>query len=401
MNGHEFAASQSQAPVPTAASQLNGGMTATVHVTNEAHTYARERDPEGKGNSFLTDVGRAYFGNPEAQLRLARHMNEIRVDRQSQMQMRGAGDAVVSDFPGLIVPQYLTGQFEAKPNNARPFADAMTHVDLPPEGMTIELATGNTATLPALQSSELVAVTGSQYDVVQVPVAVQTAEVWQLVSRQAVERGRVVESVVVEDMHENLGSLVDSTVLTQATNGLHTIAHRVEYDSASPNGVELYSKILSAAAYVANLVKGKGKPDLVVMNPRRFYWLLGEFADTFPLVASPAGQGLSVGSATNGGYPNLELSLPSGLRVIADYNVPILGLDGDDPPDGGTEDIVYVLSTKQSKLFEAPGRDVLIRAEAPAANQLGVMLVLYEYFGFTHAQLAGSAKVDGTGTIAV
>ena len=107
------------------------------------------------------------------------------------------------------------------------------------------------------------------------------------------------------------------------------------------------------------------------------------------------------GAPGTAGYPQMEMVLPCGLRCIADYNVPILGLNGDDPADGGTQDIIYVTSTRQNLLFEAPNRDVLIRAEAPAANQLGVLFVLYQYAAYTHAQIANAhAKVDGTGTIA-
>ena len=58
------------------------------------------------------------------------------------MQERGAGDALVSDFPGLVVPQFLVNDYQGKPNNARPFADRMTHRNLPAQGMTITLARG-------------------------------------------------------------------------------------------------------------------------------------------------------------------------------------------------------------------------------------------------------------------
>ena len=69
---------------------------------------------------------------------------------------------------------------------------------------------------------------------------------------------------------------------------------------------------------------------------------------------------------------------------------------------GGTQDVMYVVSAPNCLLFEPPQRTVFIRAEAPAANQLAVMLVAYEYFTYTFQQLpAGAAyKINGVATVA-
>ena len=79
--------------------------------------------------------------------------------------------------------------------------------------------------------------------------------------------------------------------------------------------------------------------------------------------------------------------------------MPVLGLDGDDPADGGDEDIVYVYSRAQFKVFEPANREILIRAQAPTANMLGIMYVVYEPFAYYGQGIDGAmAKVDGTGT---
>ena len=381
--------------LPDDSSHAGSGPVQRMHVTSEAHTYAREIDPTG--NKFLTDVGKSYLGNPESQARLARHMQEMRVD--NGMEYRGAGDANTSDFPGLLVPPYLVDRMLGVPSNGRVLADHMTHVDLSPEGMEIELPVGNTATLAAIQSPELTAVTGSQYDTVMKTIPVRTAEAWQLVSRQAIERGRVVESVLLADLRDQMDALIDNTCLNTATVGLSAVAFRTEFDDAGPTAAKLYPYLLKGLSKTASIARNKMGEVFGIAHPRRLYWLQSEMTSTWPLIAQPGVPAMASGVANDGVNYQNSVKLPNGTYIYGDYNCVTAALDGADV--GGTEDVIYVVSKNQALLFEAPGRQVMIRAEAPAANQLGVMFVLYEYFGFYFQQLANvHGRIDGTGTVA-
>ena len=211
--------------------------TASVHVGNEPHTYSRANDPKGDGKPFLNDVVAAYRGNPQANERLSRHMREVEVDRGYEERTAGYA-GLVSNFPNLVVPAYLTSQYAAKPSAARPFADVYRHVDLPPQGLKVELAKANTSTTAALQTTELVAAGGGNYDADPLEISVQTAESWQLVLRQAIERGVITEQVVIGDMLDQMHALIDSTLLTQATTGLFDVATRIDA-SGSANDLTL------------------------------------------------------------------------------------------------------------------------------------------------------------------
>ena len=345
---------------PTGTKRSDGSF--TMSVGNEPHTYARETDPTG--NKFLTDVGKSFFGNPESQARLARHMQEMRVDRIAGMQERGAGDANTSDFPGLLVPPYLVDRMLGVPSNGRVLADHMTHVDLPAEGMEIELPVGNTATLAAIQSPELTAVTGSQYDTVMKSIPVRTAEAWQLVSRQAIERGRVVEQVLMADLRDQMDALIDNTVLNTATVGLSAVAFRTEFDDAGPTAAKLYPYLLKGLSKTASVAKNKMGEVFGLAHPRRLYWLQSEMTSTWPLIAQPGVPAMASGVANDGVNYQNSVKLPNGTYIYGDYNVVTAALDGSDT--GGTEDVIYVVSKNQALLFEAPGRQVMIRAEAPA-----------------------------------
>jgi HK97 family phage major capsid protein len=371
---------------------------ATVHIGNEPRTYSRENDPEGKGTAFLTDVIGAFRGNPASNERLARHAREYEVDNKGR-KTRAAGDVATGNLPNLVIPQYLVSLYAARPSAARPFADICRHEDLPAEGMKVELAKGNTSATAALQTTELTAAGGGNYDADPLELSVQTAEAWQLVSRQAIDRGRVTENVIMGDMLDQMAALLDSTLITQAATGLYASGTRITYDDASPTVTALYPSILQGASKSAQTLLNRGKPTHVLMHPRRWYWMQSLVDSKWPVISPPGLNGQqSFGAAEGGGYEDGGY-LPCGLRVIQDANVQTAALAGADT--GGTQDIIYIIPQNEAILFEAPQREVFIRAEAPAANQLGVMLVVYEYFAYTFSRYAATAfqRINGTGTI--
>jgi hypothetical protein len=67
---------------------------------------------------------------------------------------------------------------------------------------------------------------------------------------------------------------------------------------------------------------------------------------------------------------------------------------------GGTEDEIYVLDRNESHLWEDPSAPMYIRAEQTKVGSLGVLMVVYGYFAYTHARYAHAQKINGTGLIA-
>ena len=370
-----------------------------MRVGSEPRTYSRNTDPEGNGTAFLTDVIGAFRGNSQSTERLARHAREYEVDNKGR-QTRAAGDVTTGALPNLVIPSYLTDLYAARPSAARPFADVCRPVSLPPEGMKVELAKGNTSATAALQTSELVAAGGGNYDADPLELSVQTSEAWQLVSRQAIDRGRVTENVVMGDMLDQMGALLDSTLITQTTTGLYDSGTRITYDSASPTVAELYPYILQGASKLSQALLNRGRPSHVVCHPRRWYWLQSLFSSTWPMFSQPGVANQMAGSNTANAYANGPAGvLPCGLEVVTDANVPTAALAG--AQTGGTQDIVFVVAQNECILLESPQREVFIRAEAPAASQLGVMLVTYEYFAYTFSRYGATAvqRINGTGTV--
>lgn len=363
-----------------------------ARVGREERTYNRGNDP--RGVQFLRDVASASLrGEVGAAARLARHMDEERVERIAGQIERAAGDTLTSNWAGLTVPQYLTEMYAPATAALRPFADICTTHPLPADGMSVNISQVTTASSVAVQSTQLSAVSATSIDDTLLTVAIQTAAGQQNLSRQAVDRGTGITDVVMQDLFNRYATTLDNTLITQATNGLSAVATATTYTDTTPTGAELYPKILGASAGVEAALLGLGTPTHAIMHSRRWYWLSSQMSSTWPLI-NWAGIPVQAGATAN---PNSSYAsgvrgvLPSGLSVVVDNNIATtLG--------GGTEDEVYVVPSAECHLWEDPSAPLFIRAEQTNAATLGVLFVVYGYFAYTFARYAnGMQKISGSG----
>lgn len=362
-----------------------------ARVGREERTYRKDQDPYGKG--FLMDISRQFlFQDVEASHRLSQHMREERVERAEYMQ-RAVGTGA---FAGLTVPQYLTDLYAPATAALRPFADVCNRHPLPEAGMSVNISRVTTASSAAVQASENAAVSETNMDDTLLTVNVQTAAGQQTVSRQAIDRGTGIEDVTMQDLFNRVATVLDSTLLNQATNGLTNVANANAYTDGTPTGAELYPKILGAAAGVEAALLAMGRPSHAVMHSRRWYWLSSQMSSTWPMI-NWAGIPVQASGTAN---PNSSYAsgprgvLPCGLEVVVDNNIATnLGA-------GTNEDEIYVVPSSECHLWEDPNAPLFIRAEQPAAASLGVLLVAYSYFAYTFGRYTnGTQKVGGTGLV--
>lgn len=363
---------------------------ASVQVISEERTYRKDTDPYGKG--FLGDICRQFlFQDVEASSKLARHMAEERVERAEYM-ARAVGTGA---WAGLTVPQYLTELYAPATAALRPFADICNRHPLPEQGMSVNISRVTTASSAALQAAENDAVSETNMDDTLLTIPIQTAAGQQTVSRQAIDRGQGIEDVTMQDLFNRVSTVLDSTLINQATTGLSAVAQANAYTDASPTGAELYPKILGAAAGVEGALLAMGRPTHAVMHSRRWYWLSSQMSSTWPLVNWPgvpvqAGASANVTTYSQG----VRGVLPCGLEVIVDNNIVT------NAGAGTNEDELYVVPNSECHLWEDPAAPLFIRAEQPKAANLGVLLVAYSYFAYTHGRYAnGMQKVGGTGLV--
>jgi len=362
-----------------------------ARIGNEERTYHRGQRG-GAGGKFLRDVVAQFLHTDfEAEQRLGRHMQEERVERGEYLQ-RAVGTGA---FTGLVVPQYLTEMYAPAVAARRPFADAMTQLDLPPEGMTVNISRITTASSVALQATENSSVSNTDMDDTLLTENVQTAAGQQTLSRQAVERGTGIEDVTMRDLQRRYATSLDSTVINQATTGLAAVATSITTDDTTPTTAEIYPKILQAASASETALLGQANPDLVLMHPRRWYSFQNAMTSTWPLIGQPGiaaqNAGVNYAEVYGAGFRGL---LPNGMPVVTDANV-VTNLGG-----GTNQDEIYIIPRDESFLWEDPAAPQFIRAEQAAAANLGILLVLYGYFAYTFRRYANShQKLSGTALV--
>jgi hypothetical protein len=373
---------------PTGAAELR--KTADVHVTHEPRTYARENDP--KGSQFIRDVSVNFmYRDPGAAERLYRHMNEEHVERGERLERAAgtAGNANSTNFGSIVVPQYLIDMTAPAVANMRPFADICNHHDLPAEGLSLTIPKITQGTNVSDQSAEL-AVNASDQSLTEsdLTLSVRTALGDQTVSRQAIERGRGTDEIVMQDLVKRYMTNLDSQLINLASVGLDASAAAAKTYTAAPTLADFYSAMEGGAAGIESVLLGQALPSHVVMHSRRWHWLASQMSNTWPVVTgrnpvqSTAEQnnGVGYGSAVRG-------VLPNGLQVVVDNNISTAFTDG----AVTNADHAYVVPSAECHLWEDSGQPVFIRAEQPAAAKLGVLLVLYGYYAFTYSRYPSGA----------
>lgn len=360
-----------------------------VHrVGQDERTYRPDEDR--RGAQFQYDVRAAFLGDYEARDRLARHMQEERVERGQQIRAVGTGA-----FAGLVIPQYLTDLYAPLARANRPFADACRRHTLPPTGMTVEISRITTGSGVDNQAAENDAATETNMDDTALSIPVRTAAGQQTASRQSIERGAGVEDVILDDLFRAYGSRVDNTMLNVASVGLTNVATTVAYTDATPSTAELYPKVIEGLSGVeAALLDQASGDNLAVMHSRRWYWMQNAMGTSYPLITQPGVVAQTLGANYAEAYGRgVRGILPNGTPVVVDNNIATtLG--------GGTEDEIYLVDRQECHLWEDPDAPVYIRAEQAKAANLGVLMVVYGYYAFTFQRQPHARKIAGTGLIA-
>jgi hypothetical protein len=366
-------------------------------VKSEARTYTRDTERRD-GISFLADVaaGHGFGFSAGAQERLARHTAEERIERGPQIELRAAGTGA---FAGLVVPQYLTDMVAPAVAAMRPLANIMNKHELPAIGTTVNISRITTATSAALQATENSAVSETNIDDTLLSPVVQTAAGQQTLSLQALQRGVGTEDVTVGDLIRRYHTVLNSTLINQATNGLNAAAGvSVAYTDATPTAAELYPKLFDLIQQVQTAVfMGVSH---FVMHPRRWNWLASQVGTSWPFLQISGAGPQTAGSFSGTGAYDASVGgvtiagTLAGVPVILDASIATnLGA-------GTNEDRIYGVTAQEAHLWEDPAAPVYIRAEQPAAASLGVLFVVYGYFAYTFARYPSAmGLIQGTGLV--
>ena len=351
---------------------------AVTAVKSEPRTYAPSSD-----HSFIRDAFAAQFMNDfGASERLARHMREESIERR---------DVTSANFAGLLVPQFLTDLAAPFARAGRPVADRARKHALPAEGLTISISKVTTGSAVAEQT-EGAAVQETNMDDTKLDLTVKTVAGQQNVSRQAIERGTNVDSLVMADLVSAYHTQVDSLVVAEL---FASAGQAVTYTDASPSVAELYPKLADAIQKVQTTFFAG--PNVVIMHPRRLAFILAAVDTTNRPLAVPTN--VAFNSVANGDgapvYGNSGYTI-MGLPVITDANV------ATNKGAGTDQDTIYVGNLQELHLWEQGNGDpMMLRFEQPKAAELDVTMIVYGYTAFTANRYSNAwAQINGTGLVA-
>ena len=362
---------------------------APVTVGAEKRTYSPDNAREGV--SFIRDVIQSARNDLSAMTRLDKHMAEERVERSEYLQR----DVGTGAFAGLTVPQYLTDLVAPAVAAGRPLADNARKLDLPADGMTVNISRITTATAVAVQATENAGVQETDIDDTLLTVNVRTIAGQQDVSLQAALRSVGAEQVIVEDLVRRYNTELDSQIINNdGTSGTHlgirsTVGiQTVTYTDATPTPSEAWGPLWDLQQKCESAVY-QGITHFV-MHPRRWAFYASSISTNQTMVQNLGVAPQLIGAEQSKQYGAGVRGVLGGVPVIVDANIPT--------NISSTQDVILGVNANELFLWEDAGAPVFIRAEQVGAGNLSVKLVVYGFSAFTAGRYPGAhGTISGTG----
>lgn len=373
---------------PTAKRSVGGAV-----VRSEPMTYARTAKEAARSqHSFVKDHTAVALGlrdARDAQDRLQRHAQEMDTELR-------AGSTTDSAGGTFVPPLWVLSEYVEFTRAGRATADLARQLPLPAGTDSINIPTITTGTKTAIQATENSAVTSRDMVTSSTTADVTTiAGIYdfsiQLMEQSALAGGW--DSLVFMDMVEDYNQKLDVAVVTGsgASNqpwGIQTVSSSTVTVSTAA-GTALYAGIADGINRVST-TRYK-VPQVVVMHPRRWFWLASRTDTTGrPLVNTDAGAGrdllAAAGINTAEGVVGV---LGLGLPVVIDANVPTT--------TSTYFDDVYVWRPSDAILMEGTPRFEVFRTIGGADEPLTVRARLYNYAAFTTRFATSVVTLTGAG----
>lgn len=358
-----------------------------VKVNNEARMYER-----GNGRSYLQDLAKVQINNdPEARARLERHAAEVAVDPEYRDLTRtdGAG--------GYFVPPLWLSEYVELARAGRPTANLVTNLPLPPGTDSINIPKIATGTATAIQPADNSAVQETDLTDTSVQANVKTIAGQQDLAIQLMDQSPFnFDEVVFADLTADYATKVNVQVLRGANSGNEvkgilsaTGVNTVTYTDTTPTVAELYPKVadgiqkIHTTRYMA--------PNVIVMHPRRWAWMLAALDSTNRPLVVPNAQGPNNAFATFGEVASQQVvGQFQGLPVVTDPSIPTTN------GSGTNEDVVIIMRSQDCILYESALRTRIL--PEVGSGTLTVRLQVYGYLAFTaERQPKGITVVSGSG----
>ena len=236
----------------------------------------------------------------------------------------------------------------------RPTANLVTNLELPPGTDSINIPKIATGAATAIQAADNATVAETDLVDSSVSAGVKTIAGQQDLAIQLIEQSPFnFDQVVFADLAADHATKVNVQVLSGSNSngqvkGIYnaTGVNTVAYTDTTPTVAELYSKMADGIQRIhTNRFLA---PQVIVMHPRRWAWLLAATDTTGRPLVVPSGQGPTNAVASFAGAVSQQVvGELQGLPVVTDPSIPIT--DG----TGTNEDSIIVMRASDCILYES------------------------------------------------
>jgi HK97 family phage major capsid protein len=405
LNEDEYEGSPSARVGVAYATPKRGWDPRTERVGGEPTTY---RNQSGSA-SWFHDQLKAGKGDAEAIERILRSSRELadagRPIAMKTSMTRGRevlSERAIAETAGaggeLVAPLYLQEEYLKLARAARPYADLMRKVPLPPNTNVINIPRLKTGTKTAAQldlgTVEDVNLATGLLTFHVITVAGQEDFARQLFDRSVPE---LADMVVFPDLIADYLTKSDVQMISgngTLPNSLGALEvserNKVTFTSASPTLPELYKKIANAVQLIHTL--RFLPPDAIIMHPRRWAWVITQVdTQNRPLVV-PASQGpMNVFGNLNEVASEGLVGSMQGLPVYVDPSLPTnLGASTEQDP-------IIVQRMADSWFMEDDPIKTRVYEEV-LSNELAIRAQCFNYLAGTHERYAKAiATIEGSG----
>ena len=360
-------------------------------VRSEPATYVKN----GGQHSHVRDHALVAFNRPgaaEARERLERHAREVRIETR-------AGDTGDTAGGTFVPPLWVLSEFVGIQRAGRVTADLARQMSLPGGTDSINIPTITTGTVTDVQATENSAATTRDLVTSSTTADVTTVAgtydfSLQLLEQSALSGGwdALVYSDLMADYNRRLDTLVlDGTAANNQPPGIYKVAGTTVYAS-STSSTTAQTQIFQGVADAINRVSTTryATPEVIVMHPRRWFWLASRVdANGRPMVTpdAAAGQNLlaAMGVTAFQGIVGTMLGLP----VAIDANVSTSA--------GTSEDRIAVWKASDAILWEGtPTFEVFRSVLGATTDTLTARARFYNYAAFNSRYTTATAIVGGT-----
>lgn len=362
--------------------------------TQERESTYSKRKALQEGVSFFRDMLRMQSGvaDPSVQERITAHQKEARETGRLTERALGTGN-----LGGLVPPVYLTEEAAQIARAGRPLANIVRREQLPDTGMNVVVPRQTTGTSASVQATQNSAVSSTDAVITDLTIPVITIAGQQDISRQSLERGVGVDSLIYADLIGAYNVALDAQCISgtgasgQALGILNTAGvHQATAFTAAATAATFYSKLAGAITAIMSgrYLAASG----IVIHPRRWGWLSSLVDSSNRPLVTPVTAGPNNALGTYDGPQDIgtmPVGYILGIPIYVDANIPTA-------VGTGPEDQVIVARLEDLILWEdGDGTPQQLRFEETTGGSLTVKLVAYGYAAFTAGRYPASVGIVG------